>query len=76
MSDIPPWTDSEIAAYCARIGLTTLDAEGMARLRQNADKVAATGRALPRMARKEDEPANRALLPFDGVMSVRRKAHV
>jgi hypothetical protein len=76
MSDIPLWTDPEIATFCARIGLTGLEPEGMARLRKNADKVAATGRALPRMARKEDEPANRALFPSDGTMSVRRKAHV
>ena len=72
MSDIPPWTEAEIAALCARIGAAPFDPEGMARLRETADKVTATGRALPRMTRKEDEPAGRILFPLDGAPSARR----
>lgn len=74
MSDAPLWSDEEISLYCARIGLGGLDAAGMARLRENADKVSATGRALPRMTRKDDEPAVRLLVPVDGAMSAGRPA--
>lgn len=62
---VPEWTDAEIRAFCARIGLEGLDDASMDRLRWNANKVTAAGRALPRMARKEEEPANRVSLPFD-----------
>lgn len=64
MTSTPTWTEQEIAAFCARIGLTNLDPEAMERLRWNADKVAATGRALPRMPRKDDEPAGIFAVPL------------
>lgn len=74
MSDAPLWSDDEISLYCARIGLSGLDAAGMARLRENAEKVSAAGRTLPRMTRKDDEPAVRTLIPFDGAISAGRPA--
>lgn len=65
MSDLPPWTLPEIETYAARHGLTGLDAAALERMRALADRVASTARALPRMPRKDDEPATVFRLPLD-----------
>lgn len=61
--DAPAWTEADLIAYAARAGLPPLEAEPLARLLTNANKVAAAGRMLPRMPRKEDEPAHRTFWP-------------
>jgi aspartyl-tRNA(Asn)/glutamyl-tRNA(Gln) amidotransferase subunit A len=66
ITQTPLWTDAEIAAYARRIGLEGLDEAGLARLRELADKVAATGRSIPRMDRKDAEPAAIFRVPLDG----------
>ncbi|RAI02000.1 hypothetical protein DLJ53_11490 [Acuticoccus sediminis] len=52
-----PWTPEEIAAFAARYGLTDLTPEMLDRMREIADKVAEASAAIPRMPRKDDEPA-------------------
>lgn len=64
MSDMPGWTMPEIEAYAARYGLTTLDTAGLERLRELADRVSAAARSLPRVPRKDDEPATVFRLPL------------
>lgn len=64
MSETPAWTTAEIRAYAARHGLARLDAAGLDRLRELADRVDATARALPRAPRKDDEPATVLRLPL------------
>jgi aspartyl-tRNA(Asn)/glutamyl-tRNA(Gln) amidotransferase subunit A len=64
VTDAPPWTLAEIETYAARHGLTGLDAAMLERLRDLADRVAATGQAVPRMPRKDDEPATVFALPL------------
>ena len=58
MSKPPAITSSEIEIYARRHGLTNFAAEHLARLAELAEKVAETGRALPRLSSKSDEPAH------------------
>jgi aspartyl-tRNA(Asn)/glutamyl-tRNA(Gln) amidotransferase subunit A len=63
MNEIPPTTLAEIEAFALRYGLTNLTPDHLKRMTELADKVAATGRALPRMPSKEDEPAHSFRVP-------------
>lgn len=58
------WTPDEMAAYFRRIGLPQPEPEAAERLRTQAEKVSAAGRAIPRMARKDAEPAPRLIYPL------------
>lgn len=58
MSRLPAMTVAEIEAYCRRHGLTNFASEHLARFAEHADKAAETGRGLPRLASKGDEPAH------------------
>ena len=51
-------TAAEIESIAKRHGLTNFAPEHLARLAELADKVAETGRALPRLPSKGDEPAH------------------
>jgi hypothetical protein len=64
MSDYPAWTQDEIDAFAARYGLTNLTPEHRARMRELADRVAAAGRAIPRMPSKGHEPASVFRVPL------------
>lgn len=64
MTDTHGWTLPEIEAYAARHGLSGLDTAKLERLRELADRVAATGQAIPRMPRKDNEPATVFSLPL------------
>jgi hypothetical protein len=63
MTDIPATTIPEIEAFARRRGLTNLAPDQIERLAEIADTVAAAGRAVPRMASKEDEPAHTFRVP-------------
>ncbi|MEA2960313.1 MAG: hypothetical protein QOI46_411 [Alphaproteobacteria bacterium] len=63
MTEIPATSLAEIEAFARRHGLTNLAADHLKRLAELADKVAAAGRALPRMPSKEDEPAHSFRVP-------------
>jgi aspartyl-tRNA(Asn)/glutamyl-tRNA(Gln) amidotransferase subunit A len=54
----PAITAAEIENIAKRHGLTNFAPEHLARLAELADKVAETGRALPRLPSKSDEPAH------------------
>jgi len=58
MTDNPAWTLDEVKAYAERHGLTTMQPEHLARMVELANRVSATGVAIPRMAKKSDEPAS------------------
>ena len=58
MSELPAMTAAEIEAFCRRHGLTSFAPEHLARFAELAQKVAETGRGLPRMPSKSDEPAH------------------
>jgi aspartyl-tRNA(Asn)/glutamyl-tRNA(Gln) amidotransferase subunit A len=58
MSKPPAITAAEIETFARRHGLTSFAPEHMARLAELAEKVAETGRALPRLPSKSDEPAH------------------
>ena len=60
-----PWTPEEIASFAARYGLSDLSPEMLDRMREIADKVAAASAAIPRMPRKDDEPAPVFRVPLD-----------
>jgi hypothetical protein len=64
MSDSPAWTADEIKAYAKRHGLTAMQPEHLARMVELADRVSAAGTAIPRMARKSDEPASTFRVPL------------
>jgi len=51
------WQADELAAYARRYGLAGLPAPMMQRMQALSERVAATGRAVPRMAHKADESA-------------------
>lgn len=51
------WTAEEMSAYFRRIGLPQPEPEAAERLRLKAVQVSAAGRAIPRMDRKDAEPA-------------------
>jgi aspartyl-tRNA(Asn)/glutamyl-tRNA(Gln) amidotransferase subunit A len=63
MNEIPAATLAEIEAFARRYGLTNLTPDHLKRMTELADKVAATGRAVPRMPSKEDEPAHSFRVP-------------
>jgi aspartyl-tRNA(Asn)/glutamyl-tRNA(Gln) amidotransferase subunit A len=63
MTEIPATSLAEIEAFARRHGLTNLAPDHLKRLAELADKVAAAGRALPRMPSKEDEPAHSFRVP-------------
>ena len=52
-----PWTPEEITAFAARCGLKDLTPDMLDRMRVIADSVAEASAAIPRMPRKDDEPA-------------------
>jgi aspartyl-tRNA(Asn)/glutamyl-tRNA(Gln) amidotransferase subunit A len=54
----PAITSTEIEIFARRQGLTNFAPEHLARLAELAEKVAETGRALPRLPSKSDEPAH------------------
>lgn len=58
MPKLSAMTAAEIEIYCRRQGFTNFAAEHLVRLAELADKAAETGRALPRMPSKADEPAH------------------
>lgn len=64
MADIPNYSPAEFAAFAKRHGLTGLAPELMKRMAELADKIAETGRTLPRMARKDHEPAHVLRVPL------------
>jgi hypothetical protein len=64
MSVSPAWTLDEIKAYAERHGLTTMQPEHLVRLVELANTVSATGTAIPRMAKKSDEPASTLRVPL------------
>jgi aspartyl-tRNA(Asn)/glutamyl-tRNA(Gln) amidotransferase subunit A len=63
MSEIPATSLAEIEAFARRYGLRNLSPDHLKRMAEIADKVAATGRGLPRMPSKEDEPAHSFRVP-------------
>jgi hypothetical protein len=63
MTEIPATSLAETEAFARRHGLTNLAPDHLKRLAELADKVAAAGRALPRMPSKEDEPAHSFQVP-------------
>lgn len=53
------WTSEQAAAYAARCGLSPApDKAELERLCAMGDRVTTTGRAIPRMPSKQDEPAS------------------
>lgn len=64
MADIPNYSPAEFAAFARRHGLTGLAPEHLRRMAELADKVAEIGRLLPRMARKDHEPAHVLRVPL------------
>ena len=64
MSKPPAITPSEIETYARRHGLTNFAPEHLARLAELAEKVVETGRALPRLPSKSDEPAHVFRVPL------------
>ncbi|MEJ1159264.1 hypothetical protein [Prosthecomicrobium sp. N25] len=62
--EYPAWTQAEIDAFAARYGLVNATPEHLARMRELADRVAAAGRAIPRMPNKGDEPASTFRVPL------------
>ena len=57
MSAPKPWSAEEIKSYAERYGVTGLNDEALGRLREIADKVAIASAKIPRVPRKDDEPA-------------------
>lgn len=64
MTEPKPWTMAEIAAYAERYGLGGLDEQALARMREIADSVARASANIPRVPRKDDEPAPIFRLPL------------
>ncbi len=64
MTDPKPWTMEEITAYAERYGLGGLDEGALERMREIADKVTLASRNIPRVPRKDDEPAPVFRLPL------------
>jgi hypothetical protein len=64
MSDSPAWTLDEIKTYAKRHGLTTIEPEHLERMVELANRVSAAGIAIPRMAKKSDEPASTFRVPL------------
>jgi len=52
------WTNEAMAEFAARYGLTWLTPALLEQLTDCANRVVATGRAVPRMASEYDEPAH------------------
>lgn len=64
MIEPKPWTEEEISAYAARYGLQNLGPAMLTRLREVADNVAKASANIPRVPRKDDEPAYTFSLPL------------
>ena len=61
---VPPELLAEARTYATRYGLSNLSPDQLAELATLFDKAATAGRAIPRMASKEDEPAHVFRVPL------------